>query len=87
MTNIPLGLIIVTLPFGYNYEIQEFSLDDNPIEYTLMGNLLSYKIKLKNMQSSKVHIKGKATRKSINYTGKKNEINKIYRYGNYGLGS
>ena len=42
--------LFVTLPFGYNYEIQEFSLDDIPIEYTLMGNLLSYKIKLKNMQ-------------------------------------
>ena len=79
--------IFVTLPFGNNYEIQEFSLDDIPIEYTLMGNLLSYKIKLKNMQSSKVHIKGKSIRKLINYTGKENEINKIYRYGNYGLGS
>ena len=39
------------------------------------------------MQSSKVHIKCKSTYKLTNFTGNQSEINKIYRYGYYGLGS
>ena len=79
--------LFVTLGFCHNYEIQEFSLDDIPIKYNLTGNFISYDIQLKNMQSSKVHIKCKSTHKLTNFAGNQSEINKIYRYGYYGLGS
>ena len=67
-------------------EMQEFDLDDEKTEYQQEGNtLISFKIKLYNMDSVKVHIKYKEIRDSYIITDKGIKQQKIYRTDEYGL--
>ena len=67
-------------------EMQEFDLDDEKTEYQQEGNtLISFKIKLYNMDSVKVHIKYKEIRDSDIITDKGIKQQKIYRTDEYGL--
>ena len=72
---------------GYKLEIQDFSLDDEPSEYKkVCDSYISFPIKLYNLESTKVHIKFKATKDLSKLTKGDLEQRKIYRYGYYGLG-
>jgi hypothetical protein len=67
-------------------EIQEFDLDDEVTEYQLESNtLISFKIKLYNLDSVKVHIKYKEIRDAYEVDEKGAKQLKIYRSDNYGL--
>ena len=67
-------------------EIQEFDLDDEVTEYQLEGNtLISFKIKLYNLDSVKVHIKYKEIKDSYEVDEKGIKQLKIYRSDYYGL--
>ena len=69
-------------------EIQEFDLDDEKTEYQQESNtLISFKIKLYNMDSVKVHIKYKEIRESDIIIDKGIKQQKIYRSDYYGLDS
>ena len=72
--------------FTYDIEIQEFLLDDVPSEYQKTTSFsISFGINLKNMESTRVHIKYKAT-KDLTFFSKGNiEERKIYRTEIYGL--
>ena len=72
----------------YNIEIQEFSLNDIPSNYSVEeSNIIKFAVNLSNLETVKVHIKIKA-KKRIYYLSKESkEENKIYREDYYGLSS
>ena len=67
-------------------EVQEFTLDDNPSDYKMISkHFMSYKINLKNLESTKVHMKFKVTKNISRLSKGQLDERKIFRYGYYGL--
>ena len=71
---------------GFKLEIQEFSLNDVPSQCTILNkSIISFKIKLHNLETVKVHIKVKAIKDLSNITKGELEQRSVYRHGYYGL--
>lgn len=71
---------------GFKLEIQEFSLNDVSSQCTILNkSIISFKIKLHNLETVKVHIKVKAIKDLSNITKGELEQRSVYRHGYYGL--
>ena len=57
------------MDFTCKNEIQEFTIDDIPSEYTLsMGTMISYNVNFSGLETKKIHIKYKSV-KNLSFFG------------------
>ena len=75
--------------FGFNYhiefEIKSFTVDGNPTNYVKKPHSIEFKIKLCNLNSSKIHIIYNEKKLLNKLSEGELEERKIYRYGDYGI--